>query len=177
MNIPRRHIQQRVAARNLTAAICARGDGARPHDPETDRRRGDVENQRHRSGRGRLLPGANSAQRLEPCSRTRITSRRSWIAGRDAGINNRTGDDAATPQAATAKAQMLMERLKAGAPLFNEVAMDYPRILQSAAGGDVGWCLIPGVSSTPAAAARCRGEGQARDDQRRRHGGRGASPS
>jgi peptidyl-prolyl cis-trans isomerase SurA len=31
---------------------------------------------------------------------------------RDAGLNNRTGDDATTVQAATAKVQMLMERLK-----------------------------------------------------------------
>jgi peptidyl-prolyl cis-trans isomerase SurA len=57
-------------------------------------------------------------------------------------VANRTGDDAATPQAAAEKARMLMERLKAGAP-FNELAMDYSEDPQSAPqGGDVG--LVPG---------------------------------
>jgi len=69
--------------------------------------------------------------------------------GRDAGINNRTGDDAATPQAATAKAQMLMERLKAGAP-FNEVAMDYSEDPQSAGqGGDVGLVPVSALRQVP----------------------------
>jgi len=57
---------------------------------------------------------------------------------KDAGLNNRTGDDAATVEAAAAKLQMLMERLKAGAS-FNELAMDYSEDPQSAPqGGDVG---------------------------------------
>ncbi len=69
--------------------------------------------------------------------------------GRDAGINNRTGDDATTPQAAVAKAKMLMERLKAGAP-FNEVAMDYSEDPQSAAqGGDVGLVPVSALSQVP----------------------------
>jgi parvulin-like peptidyl-prolyl isomerase len=60
---------------------------------------------------------------------------------RDDQISNRTGDDATTPQAAAAKAQMLMERLKAGTA-FNELAMDYSEDAQSAPrGGDVG--LVP----------------------------------
>jgi peptidyl-prolyl cis-trans isomerase SurA len=68
---------------------------------------------------------------------------------RDAGINNRTGDDAATPQAAAEKAKMLMERLKAGAP-FNEVAMDYSEDPQSAAqGGDVGLVPISALRQAP----------------------------
>ena len=50
---------------------------------------------------------------------------------RDAGLNNRTGDDATTPQAAAAKVQMLMERLKSGAP-FSQLAMDYSEDPQSA---------------------------------------------
>jgi peptidyl-prolyl cis-trans isomerase SurA len=57
-------------------------------------------------------------------------------------ITNRTGDDAASPQAAAAKAKMLMERLKSGTP-FNELAMDFSEDAQSAPrGGDVG--MVPG---------------------------------
>ena len=68
---------------------------------------------------------------------------------RDPGVNNRTGDDAATPQAAAAKAKMLMERLQAGAP-FNEVAMDYSEDPQSAAqGGDVGLVPISALQKAP----------------------------
>ena len=60
---------------------------------------------------------------------------------RDAGINNRTGDDATSPQAAAAKAQMLMGRLKSGTG-FDEVAMDFSEDPRSAPqGGDVG--LVP----------------------------------
>ena len=43
---------------------------------------------------------------------------------REPQLANRTGDDAATPQAAAAKANMLMERLKGGAA-FTDLAMDY----------------------------------------------------
>jgi peptidyl-prolyl cis-trans isomerase SurA len=54
---------------------------------------------------------------------------------------NRTGDDAATPQAATAKTGMLMERLKAGAS-FRDLAMDFSEDPDSAQrGGDLG--LVP----------------------------------
>jgi peptidyl-prolyl cis-trans isomerase SurA len=60
---------------------------------------------------------------------------------KDAQITNRTGDDATTPQAAAAKVQMLMERLKAGTP-FNELAMDFSEDPQSAPrGGDLG--MVP----------------------------------
>lgn len=60
---------------------------------------------------------------------------------RDQGLNNRARDDATTVQAATAKVQMLMERLKSGTP-FSELAMDYSEEPQSVPqGGDVG--LIP----------------------------------
>jgi peptidyl-prolyl cis-trans isomerase SurA len=60
---------------------------------------------------------------------------------RDAQIANRTGDDAATPQAAAAKAQMLMERLKSGVS-FGDLAMDYSEDPESAPrGGDLG--LVP----------------------------------
>src|SRR5262245_12511142 len=68
---------------------------------------------------------------------------------RDPGVNNRTGDDAATPQAAAAKAKMLMERLKAGDP-FNEMAMDYSEDPQSAAqGGDVGLVPVSALQKAP----------------------------
>jgi len=63
---------------------------------------------------------------------------------KDAGLNNRTGDDATTPQAAEAKVRMLTERLKAGAQ-FSELAMDYSEEPASAPrGGDVG--LVPASS-------------------------------
>jgi peptidyl-prolyl cis-trans isomerase SurA len=68
---------------------------------------------------------------------------------RDAGLNNRTGDDATTPQAAAAKVQMLMERLKAGAP-FSELAMDYSEEPQSAPqGGDVGLVPLSALRQAP----------------------------
>jgi peptidyl-prolyl cis-trans isomerase SurA len=68
---------------------------------------------------------------------------------RDAGLNNRTGDDATTPQAAAAKVQMLMDKLKAGA-LFNELAMDYSEEPQSAPqGGDVGLVSISALRQAP----------------------------
>ena len=60
---------------------------------------------------------------------------------RDAQVANRTGDDAATPQAAAEKVKMLMERLKAGAS-FGDLAMGYSEDPESAArGGDLG--LVP----------------------------------
>jgi len=60
---------------------------------------------------------------------------------RDARVTNRTGDDAATPQAAVAKVQMLMERLKAGAD-FRDLAVGYSEDPDSAPrGGDLG--LVP----------------------------------
>ena len=68
---------------------------------------------------------------------------------RDAGLNNRTGDDATTAPAAAAKAQMLMERLKSGAP-FNEVAMDFSEDPQSALqGGDVGLVPVSALRQVP----------------------------
>jgi peptidyl-prolyl cis-trans isomerase SurA len=60
---------------------------------------------------------------------------------RDAQIANTTGDDAKTPQEATAKVQMLMERLKSGAS-FRELATSYSEDPESASrGGDLG--LVP----------------------------------
>ena len=60
---------------------------------------------------------------------------------RDAQVANRTGDDAATPQAAAEKVKMLMERLKGGAN-FAELAMGYSEDPETAPrGGDLG--LVP----------------------------------
>ena len=57
-------------------------------------------------------------------------------------VNNRTGDDAGTPQEATAKTQMIMERLKAGAS-FADVAADFSEDAQTAPrGGDLGFVPV-----------------------------------
>lgn len=70
-------------------------------------------------------------------------------AAKEQQITNRTGDDATTPQAATTKAQMLMDRLKGGAP-FNEVAMDYSEDPESAPrGGDVGLVPVSALRQVP----------------------------
>ncbi len=72
---------------------------------------------------------------------------------RDAQLVNRTGDDATTPEAATAKVAMLMERLKAGTP-FRDLAMDYSEDPESTPrGGDLG--LVP-ISAVNAAAPPLR---------------------
>lgn len=68
---------------------------------------------------------------------------------REAQVANRTGDDAATQQAATAKATMLMERLKAGAS-FSDLAMDYSEDPESAPrGGDLGLVPVSRLEQAP----------------------------
>jgi peptidyl-prolyl cis-trans isomerase SurA len=63
---------------------------------------------------------------------------------------NRSGNDAGTPQEAQAKAQMLMERLKAGAP-FAELAADFSEDPESAQrGGDLGFVPISALRNVPA---------------------------
>ncbi len=63
---------------------------------------------------------------------------------------NRTGDDATTPQAAAAKAQMVMQKLKAGTP-FGELAMDYSEDPESAQrGGDLGLMPVSRLRQAPA---------------------------
>lgn len=63
---------------------------------------------------------------------------------------NRSGNDAGTPQEAQAKAQMLMERLKAGAP-FAELAVDFSEDPESAPrGGDLGFVPISALRQAPA---------------------------
>lgn len=70
---------------------------------------------------------------------------------REQEIGNRTGDDAATPQQATAKVQMLMERLKGGAS-FGELAADFSEDPQTAQrGGDLGFVPLSAVQRTPPA--------------------------
>jgi parvulin-like peptidyl-prolyl isomerase len=64
---------------------------------------------------------------------------------------NRSGDDATTPQAAQAKTQMLMERLKGGAS-FRELATDYSEDPESAPrGGDLGFIPVSRLKQAPAA--------------------------
>jgi peptidyl-prolyl cis-trans isomerase SurA len=68
---------------------------------------------------------------------------------KDPAVNNRTGDDAGTAEAATAKVQMLMERLKAGAS-FGDLAMDYSEDPGSASkGGDVGLVSTTALGQAP----------------------------
>ena len=68
---------------------------------------------------------------------------------RDPQLANRTGDDATTPQAATAKAGMLMERLKAGAS-FSDLARDYSEDPESAPrGGDLGVVPVSRLKQAP----------------------------
>lgn len=69
--------------------------------------------------------------------------------GRDAQVANRSGDDATTPQAATAKVQMLMERLKAGGS-FSDLATAYSEDPASAPrGGDLGLVPISRLRQAP----------------------------
>jgi parvulin-like peptidyl-prolyl isomerase len=68
---------------------------------------------------------------------------------RDTRITNRTGDDAATPQAAAAKVQMLAERLKAGAD-FRDLALGYSEDADSAPrGGDMGLVPVSQLKQAP----------------------------
>jgi peptidyl-prolyl cis-trans isomerase SurA len=68
---------------------------------------------------------------------------------RDPQIGNRTGDDATTPQAAQAKAQMIMERLKGGAS-FRDLAADFSEDPDSAArGGDLGFVPVSRINQAP----------------------------
>lgn len=69
----------------------------------------------------------------------------------DPEIANRTGDDAKTPQEATQKAQMLMERLKQGAQ-FGDLAADFSEDPQSAPrGGDLGFMPVSALKQAPPA--------------------------
>jgi peptidyl-prolyl cis-trans isomerase SurA len=68
---------------------------------------------------------------------------------REPRLANRSGDDAATAQAAAAKVGMLMERLKAGAS-FSELAMDYSEDPESAPrGGDLGLVPLSSLKQAP----------------------------
>jgi peptidyl-prolyl cis-trans isomerase SurA len=70
---------------------------------------------------------------------------------RDAQLANRSGSDAATPEAATAKTRMLMERLKAGAS-FTDLAMDYSEDPETASrGGDLGFVSVSQLKQAPPA--------------------------
>ena len=70
---------------------------------------------------------------------------------REQQIANRTGDDAATPQAANAKIGMIMERLKSGAS-FRDLAMDFSEDAESAPrGGDMGFVPISRLKQAPPA--------------------------
>lgn len=68
---------------------------------------------------------------------------------RDPQVVNGAGDDAATPQEASAKIQMLMDRLKAGAS-FRDLAVGYSEDPESAArGGDLGLVPISRLKQAP----------------------------
>ena len=70
---------------------------------------------------------------------------------REPQITNRQADDATTPEAASRKADMLMERLRGGAA-FAELAMDYSEDPQSAPqGGDLGFISASALQQVPPA--------------------------
>ena len=71
--------------------------------------------------------------------------------GREGQVTNRTGDDAATPQAAAAKVQMVMAKLKEGAA-FGDLARDYSEDPESAPrGGDMGLVPMSALQQAPPA--------------------------
>ena len=68
---------------------------------------------------------------------------------REPQVGNRSGDDAATPQAAAGKTQMLMERLKSGVS-FPDLARDYSEDPESAQrGGDLGFIPLSALKQAP----------------------------
>jgi len=68
---------------------------------------------------------------------------------REPQVTNRLGDDATTPQAAAAKAQMIMERIKAGGN-FQELAADYSEDAETAPrGGDLGLMPMTALQRVP----------------------------
>jgi peptidyl-prolyl cis-trans isomerase SurA len=68
---------------------------------------------------------------------------------REAQISNRSGDDATSAQASTAKTKMLLERLKAGTR-FSELAMEYSEDPESAPrGGDLGFVPVSKLKQAP----------------------------
>jgi peptidyl-prolyl cis-trans isomerase SurA len=70
---------------------------------------------------------------------------------REQQIANRSGDDAASPEAAAKKAQMIMEKLKSGAN-FREVAADYSEDPETAPrGGDLGFIPASRIQQAPPA--------------------------
>jgi len=70
---------------------------------------------------------------------------------REAQPANRSGDDAATPQEAAAKTQMLMERLKSGVA-FGDLAADFSEDPRTAPrGGDLGWVPVSALQQAPPA--------------------------
>jgi peptidyl-prolyl cis-trans isomerase SurA len=70
---------------------------------------------------------------------------------REERLANATGDDAATPQAAAAKARMLMEKLKGGAS-FRDLAVGYSEDPETAPrGGDLGLVPVSQLRQAPQA--------------------------
>ena len=68
---------------------------------------------------------------------------------REARVANSTGDDATTPQAAAAKVQMLMERLKGGTS-FRDLAMQFSEDPESGPrGGDLGFVGVSRLQQAP----------------------------
>ncbi len=100
---------------------------------------------------------------------------------RDAQTANRTGDDAATPQAAAAKVQMLMERLKAGVS-FRDLAAGYSEDPESAPrGGDLGLVPVSRLKGAPpqlrnAVIGKTAGSVNVASSERRTHAGAGRRP-
>jgi len=115
-DIPDETFKQELARRNLTAADMR--EGLRPGDcscrscsSERSRRRSPSPTRRSRRF-SRPIARSSTA----PRTRTRV-AQIAITPVREARITNRTGNDATTPEEAAAKSRMVMDRLKAGAPV------------------------------------------------------------
>ncbi len=148
-NIPEEQFQQELGRRSLTAADMREGLRRELLTQKVLER--EVESKVSVSDQD--IADFFNANRAE-FNRTEEAYRIAQIVvtpGRERQPVNRSGNDAATPQEAAAKVQMLMERLKGGAD-FGELAAAFSEDPDSAQrGGDLGFVPISALRQAPAA--------------------------
>ena len=146
-NVPEETFQQELTRRNLTAADMK--EGLRRDQLVQKVIERDVVSKITVSDQDiTTFFEANRAQFNHPEEAYRI-AQIVVTPGHETAVNNRTGDDAGTPQEATAKTQMLMERLKSGAS-FGDLAADFSEDPQSTPrGGDLGFVPVSALQQTP----------------------------